>query len=156
MVFSLYAEFLPASKRGSHLLMIEAFWTLGTLGEALLAWVTIPTLGWRWLLIFSTLPLIGVILFFFILPGEFEQSRLLLSFLPIVKESPRYLLVIGKHEKAQKLLEDIAKTNKSSLPPGINHYLKLCNIKKEICFQLFLPIQMVLVVKLRQRSGHPF
>lgn len=36
----------------------QIFWALGTVFEVLLAILVMPTLGWRWLLAFSTVPLI--------------------------------------------------------------------------------------------------
>jgi len=99
--FSLFAEFLPTSKRGVPLILFEVFWTIGTMAEAGLAWAVLPTLGWRWLLGISTIPL-----------------ALLLLFFPFLPESPRYLLIVGKREEAAELLEKIAKTNKKELPPG--------------------------------------
>ena len=45
---SLFAEFLPVSRRGSHMILFLLFFSLGTLLEALLAWLTLPSAwGWR-------------------------------------------------------------------------------------------------------------
>ncbi|XP_041266287.1 synaptic vesicle 2-related protein isoform X2 [Onychostruthus taczanowskii] len=55
---TLYAEFLPMKARAKCILLIEVFWALGTVFEVLLAVVVMPTLGWRWLLILSALPLL--------------------------------------------------------------------------------------------------
>ncbi|KAF4790558.1 synaptic vesicle 2-related protein-like protein [Turdus rufiventris] len=55
---TLYAEFLPMKSRAKCILLIEVFWALGTVFEVLLAVVVMPTLGWRWLLILSALPLL--------------------------------------------------------------------------------------------------
>ena len=52
----LLAEWLDESKRGSHLLYIEYFWAAGSLYPALLAWVLLDTLGWRWLAVGCSLP----------------------------------------------------------------------------------------------------
>ncbi|XP_014016662.1 synaptic vesicle 2-related protein isoform X2 [Salmo salar] len=54
---TLYAEFLPMRSRATCILLIEIFWALGTVFEVLLAIVVMPTLGWRWLLGLSTIPL---------------------------------------------------------------------------------------------------
>lgn len=65
------------------------FWTLGSVIEASLAWSVLPSLGWRWLLVISALPL-GV---------------LLLAY-PLLPESPRFLLgVQGNVVEARKVLE---------------------------------------------------
>lgn len=61
-----------------------------------------PTLGWRWLLAFSSLP-----------------SLLLLLFYRVVPESPRYLCLKGRTTEALRILEKVAKTNGKTLPPGI-------------------------------------
>lgn len=80
---TLYAEFLPMKSRATCILLIEVrltcttycispptsgctalrssvlqiFWALGTVFEVLLAILVMPTLGWRWLLGLSTIPL---------------------------------------------------------------------------------------------------
>lgn len=54
---TLYAEFLPMKARAKCILLIEIFWAVGTVFEVLLAIFVMPTLGWRWLLILSALPL---------------------------------------------------------------------------------------------------
>lgn len=36
----------------------QVFWAIGTVFEVLLAVLVMPTLGWRWLLILSALPLL--------------------------------------------------------------------------------------------------
>uniref|UniRef100_A0A6I8QE33 SV2-related protein n=1 Tax=Xenopus tropicalis TaxID=8364 RepID=A0A6I8QE33_XENTR len=54
---TLYAEFLPMKSRAKCILLIEVFWAIGTVFEVLLAIFVMPTLGWRWLLILSALPL---------------------------------------------------------------------------------------------------
>lgn len=36
---------------------LQIFWALGTVFEVLLAILVMPTLGWRWLLGLSTIPL---------------------------------------------------------------------------------------------------
>lgn len=60
-----------------------------------------PTLGWRWLLGLSSLPL-----------------AILLLFYAIVPESPRYLAAKGETTKAFTILQQMAKTNNKPLPPG--------------------------------------
>lgn len=60
-----------------------------------------PTLGWRWLLGLSSLPL-----------------AILLLFYSIVPESPRYLAAKGETEKAYKILQQMAKVNCRPLPQG--------------------------------------
>jgi MFS family permease len=64
------------------------FWTLGSVVEASLAWAVLPSLGWRWLLAISALPL----------------AVLLIAY-PLLPESPRFLLgVNGDAVGARKVL----------------------------------------------------
>ena len=48
--FSLFAEYLPTRNRGRWLVILESFWGAGTVVAAGLAWMLVPTLGWRYLL----------------------------------------------------------------------------------------------------------
>ncbi|XP_012934968.2 synaptic vesicle 2-related protein, partial [Aplysia californica] len=54
-----YSEFLPTKSRGQCLLAIALLWALGSVLEAVLAIIIIPTLGWRWLVAISSPPLWG-------------------------------------------------------------------------------------------------
>jgi len=55
--FTLFMEFMPTKGRGVWLIWLEAFWTLGSCIEAGLAWLVLDSLGWRWLLGLSSIPL---------------------------------------------------------------------------------------------------
>lgn len=46
MPFDIFAEFLPTSHRGKHLLVIEYFWTAGSLMTPLFAYFTLAE-SWR-------------------------------------------------------------------------------------------------------------
>ena len=92
--YSIFAEYLPSKKRGRYLVLLESFWAIGTIIAAGLAWLVVPTLGWRWLLAISAIP--GVIIFFF------RRN---------VPESPRYLLVKGDTEAAKAVVEQVAFEN---------------------------------------------
>ncbi|XP_046872798.1 synaptic vesicle 2-related protein [Hypomesus transpacificus] len=98
---TLYAEFLPMRSRATCILLIEIFWALGTVFEVLLAILVMPSLGWRWLLGLSTLPLF---LFAF-----------LSYWLP---ESARYDVLTGNQEKALATLKRIATENGAPMPLG--------------------------------------
>uniref|UniRef100_A0A671XGJ9 SV2 related protein n=1 Tax=Sparus aurata TaxID=8175 RepID=A0A671XGJ9_SPAAU len=98
---TLYAEFLPMKSRATCILLIEIFWALGTVFEVLLAILVMPTLGWRWLLGLSTIPLFIFAFFSFWLP-----------------ESARYDVLTGNQEKALATLKRIATENGAPMPLG--------------------------------------
>ncbi|XP_061585116.1 synaptic vesicle 2-related protein isoform X2 [Cololabis saira] len=98
---TLYAEFLPMRSRATCILLIEIFWALGTVFEVLLAILVMPTLGWRWLLGLSTIPLFIFAILCFWLP-----------------ESARYDVLTGNQEKALATLKRIATENGAPMPLG--------------------------------------
>ncbi|KAL5554278.1 hypothetical protein UlMin_041679 [Ulmus minor] len=98
---SWFLEFIPSRSRGTWMVTFSAFWTLGTVFEASIAWAIMPTLGWRWLLAASSIP-----------------SSLLLIFYWVVPESPRFLCSKGRMTEAFNILEKIARLNKTKLPSG--------------------------------------
>ncbi|XP_040275623.1 LOW QUALITY PROTEIN: synaptic vesicle 2-related protein [Bufo bufo] len=98
---TLYAEFLPMKARAKCILLIEIFWAVGTVFEVLLAIFVMPTLGWRWLLILSALPLMLFSVLCFWLP-----------------ESARYDVLSGNQEKALATLKRIATENGAPMPLG--------------------------------------
>ncbi len=104
---SLYSEFLPQHQRGANILSFFAFFSVGAVVEALIAWLTLDLLsltsGWRAMLVVSALP--GVVLCVIALAGG-------------VPESPRFLLVRGDVAGAQRLLARVAAENGVTLPPG--------------------------------------
>ena len=73
----------------------QVFWTIGALFEAALAWIVMPTLGWRALLLFSAVPSICLLL----LPNSW------------VPESPRWQAATGKNRVAVETLRSVAHTN---------------------------------------------
>ncbi|CAH8381534.1 unnamed protein product [Eruca vesicaria subsp. sativa] len=99
---SWYLEFIPAPNRGTWMVVFSGFWTVGTILEASLAWLIMPSLGWRWLLALSSIP-----------------SSLLLLFYRWTPESPRYLILQGRKAEALSILEKIARTNGTQLPKGV-------------------------------------
>ncbi|KAG5562560.1 hypothetical protein RHGRI_005329 [Rhododendron griersonianum] len=99
---SWFLEFIPASNRGTWMVVFSGFWTLGTIFEASLAWFVMPTLGWRWLLAFSAVP-----------------SSLLLLFYGLTPESPRYLCNKERANDALNILERVASMNQKKLPSGV-------------------------------------
>lgn len=99
--YSIFAEYLPAKKRGRYLVLLEAFWALGSIAAAGLAWLVVPRLGWRWLLGLSALP--GLLIFFI------RRS---------IPESPRYQMVRGQAAAARRTLEQVAAENGVQMPAG--------------------------------------
>ena len=96
---SLFAEFLPTRLRGTGLIIFFFFFSVGGVLEAGLAWLIMP--DWRRLLFVTAIP-----------------SVLLLLCVPLVPESPRFLLVQGREEEAQRVLAAAAACNRTQLPPG--------------------------------------
>ncbi|OMO73863.1 General substrate transporter [Corchorus olitorius] len=96
-----FLEFIPAPNRGTWMVVFQAFWTVGTIFEASLAWFVMPTLGWRWLLALSSLP-----------------SSFLLLFYGLTPESPRFLCLKGRKSEALGVLEKIARMNGAKVPCG--------------------------------------
>lgn len=98
---TLYSEFLPQKSRATCIMLIEVFWAVGTCFEVLLALIVMPTLGWRYLLAFSSLPLLIFSLCCWWLP-----------------ESARYNVQCGHTEKAYATLKKIAVDNNVPMPMG--------------------------------------
>lgn len=71
----------------------------GTVLEAGLAWAVLPTLGWRWLLGLSALPLL-----------------LLLAMYPLLPESPVWLVAKGRYAEAEAVLQRVAAWNRYPKP----------------------------------------
>ncbi|CAH1153588.1 unnamed protein product [Phaedon cochleariae] len=105
VIWSYFAEFQPKSKRGSMLSFMAAFWTLGNLFVAGLAWLIIPSeIGfknqyfvynsWRIFLLICSFPSFIV--------------AALLCFLP---ESPKFLLSQGRSEEAITIFRYIYHVN---------------------------------------------
>ena len=99
--FGLLMEFVPAQTRGVFLVLIEGFWTIGTIAQAGLAYALLNDKGWRALVLVSAAPLV-----------------LQLLLLPLVPESPRYLLVKGETDAAERALRRVLRMCRKEMPPG--------------------------------------
>jgi putative MFS transporter len=97
--FSLYAEFLPTKNRGRNLVILESFWALGTVIAAGLAWVLVPSFGWRPLLASSAV-----------------AAALVLWIRRKIPESPRYLAISGKADEAREIIAGTARENGRPAP----------------------------------------
>lgn len=110
VIWSYFAEFQPKAKRGSMLSFMAAFWTFGNLFVAGLAWLIIPNKigvetehftynSWRIFLLVCSIPsfLVGFLLFY-------------------LPESPKFLLMRGKKDKALAIFRGIFVTNTKKKP----------------------------------------
>lgn len=100
--YAMMAEFLPATRRGRWLVILEGFWAVGTVVVALTAWLAAGSeTPWRTIFLVTGLPaLIGIFLRLWI------------------PESPLYLLRTGRIQEARAVLEQIARGNGRALPRG--------------------------------------
>ncbi|XP_052238699.1 putative transporter SVOPL [Dreissena polymorpha] len=99
--FTLLTEYLPQKYRAKILIFGSVCWATGTMFEITLSAIVIPRLGWRWLLALSSIPCFAIIVLF--------------RYLPM---SARYLVGAGRKEEAFRILQSIAKINKTQLPEG--------------------------------------
>lgn len=95
--YAMMAEFLPSDRRGRWLVMLEAFWAIGTVVVALAAWAAASAGladAWRAILLVTAIPaLIGFWL------------RLM------VPESPLYLLSKGRGDEARAVIDRVLTAN---------------------------------------------
>ncbi|GBG25757.1 Solute carrier family 22 member 22 [Hondaea fermentalgiana] len=103
--FSYLLELLPTKSRGRWGILIELFWTLGTMLEAGLAWIIFDTQqspgAWRTLLIASSVPVLIAALCFLC---------------NAVPQSPRFLATNGQVDAAYQVLCRAARRNGKTLP----------------------------------------
>merc|ERR1712216_226889 len=119
VAFSLFCEFVPTAARGQTLILLEGlFWSGGAVLEALLAWCVLGSgLSWRWLLVFSALPLFIVCAFYCQLP-----------------ESPRWLTLQNRESDAVVILKSVMATNAK---PGTAAAEKIADMPDS--FELAMP-----------------
>ncbi|CAE7655062.1 svop-1, partial [Symbiodinium microadriaticum] len=101
--FDLLAEFLPASRRGSFLIYIEYFWTVGSVMVAGSAWLLLSRFSWRVLTYITAIPV----------------SLACLGSIPLLPESPRWLLTQGRAEEAERIILSAVKMNGAKISAGI-------------------------------------
>ncbi|ETV92959.1 hypothetical protein, variant [Aphanomyces invadans] len=111
MLFAVCLEHVPASARGKYITVISAFWMVGSIFTALLAWVMlgcywgttirIMNVSWRAFSVAASMP-------------AFLTCGLIYLFVP---ESPRFLVAKGKYQEASDTLTLIYAINgRSRLP----------------------------------------
>lgn len=89
VAYTLFMEYVAPEHRGRSMSLIEGFWTLGAIHLAAMAWLILPDLGWRVLVLVAAAPLLALIAVY-----------------PLLKESPHWLLANNRHEEAMvRMLE---------------------------------------------------
>lgn len=113
----------------------QIFWAVGTVFEVLLAILVMPTLGWRWLLGLSTIPLFIFAILCFVsmslhlsLSLEKKEICICLKVPQVISlcfgccqwlpESARYDVLTGNQDKALATLKRIAAENGVPMPLG--------------------------------------
>ncbi len=90
---------MPTHVRGRAVMCLSFFWAIGAVFLAFLAWAVMPSLGWRYLVGLSTVPLT---LFALLAPK-------------IMPESPHYLATVGQKERAIIELKKVTPSFKSKV-----------------------------------------
>ncbi len=96
---TMVSEFMPAKRRGFMVVLLESFWAYGSVAAALIAFLVIPTWGWRAALLIGALPAFYAFVIRRALP-----------------ESPRYLAVSGRADEAQNVIRAVAEYNGRPAP----------------------------------------
>ena len=59
-------EYLPSNTRATISIMIQIFWSIGSIFEYFTAMIVIPTYGWRLLTVLTALPITIIAIFMFV------------------------------------------------------------------------------------------
>ena len=126
-VTALMGEFIPAKDRGKVQGLLNTFWAVGWLAAAGLSYFVIPGLenGWRWAFVGGAVPALYV--------------WVVRRHLP---ESPRWLAVHGKSEKALAIVDQIESevAQTKTIPPLTEENLKAVLVEgKTSVSKLFSP-----------------
>lgn len=87
-------EYLPVKTRAITILLVQFFWMAGALGIVTIGWLTVPNLGWRYLVIFAAIPI-----------------TIMLFIVPFVPPSARFMVIQGRTERALKVINMAARIN---------------------------------------------
>ena len=99
VVFTLPAEFVKATFRGSAITVVATFWMLGSIVVASFAWAIIPFYGWRLFAVACAMPpLLCAVLVYL-----------------LIHESPRFLLVQHKKAEATRVMHLVKRLNSGSV-----------------------------------------
>jgi len=91
---TLLSEYLPVKKRGFFVILLGAFFGVGSLVSALLSYLFIPRMKWNYMVAISALPIFFVLLF-----------------RNYIQESMRYLLIRNESQVVTSILQDMAHEN---------------------------------------------
>ena len=91
-------EFSESCYRAHGSFIFSVSMKFGKFGVNILAFLTLHVVGWRWLIIICTIPAIPALVMIIVLP-----------------ESPRYLCVSGKQDKAMQAIRFLARLNRKKL-----------------------------------------
>lgn len=101
--FPLVTELSPEKFRGIFVIVLQFFWSCGTLIVTTICFFVVPMFGWRVFLLLSTIPML------FVLCG--------VAWLP---ESPRYLLLQNRKRSCLKVINRIARMNRSEMIENVS------------------------------------
>uniref|UniRef100_A0A7S4H845 Major facilitator superfamily (MFS) profile domain-containing protein n=1 Tax=Guillardia theta TaxID=55529 RepID=A0A7S4H845_GUITH len=98
-LFCMAAEIAPSSRRGAMVSLVASFWVVGCILTSLLAWLVIPTSGWR----------------IFIASCAAVPFLCFLLVLVLVSESPRFLMKKGRSDEAMEVVRKFAASSSREL-----------------------------------------
>ena len=132
--FVLLLEFLPVAHRGQFMVTITLCGALGVAYTAGLAWILIEKDHWQLFLLLCVIPIFAVFL-----------ARIFIN-----AESPRFLLSVGKHDKAMEILKKMAKQSNKD---GIFEEVKIITSEKEKPCQFFCLFKRNYIIQTIQLSA---
>jgi len=124
---SLLSEFMPASKRGRYVALMEGGFPIGFCTAGILAYFLLTVVGWRGMFLVQAIPAV------FVLVVRREMP-----------ESPRWLEDMGRHQEADKTMTFIEEKvkqciNRTELPEPKPMPRMVSGVKKFSFIQLWSP-----------------